>query len=154
MDEVPRVGDGLLVVDPEARIQYASPNALSTLHRVGVVGNVAGRRLGDLGVEQPVIRQAIRSSDPITTEVERNDTTVQLLAIPLIDREISRGAAVLLRDITELRLRDRLLMSKDATIREIHHRVKNNLQIGKPYQNEHSTKNDFRSQPKALSNQE
>jgi two-component sensor histidine kinase len=93
-----------------------------------VVGNVAGRRLGDLGVEQPVIRQAIRSSDPITTEVERNDTTVQLLALPLIDREISTGAVVLLRDITELRVRDRLLVSKDATIREIHHRVKNNLQ--------------------------
>ena len=35
---------------------------------------------------------------------------------------------MLLRDITELRLRDQLLVSKDATIREIHHRVKNNLQ--------------------------
>ena len=35
---------------------------------------------------------------------------------------------VLLRDISELRRRDRLLLSKDATIREIHHRVKNNLQ--------------------------
>jgi two-component sensor histidine kinase len=30
--------------------------------------------------------------------------------------------------VTELRRRDRLLLSKDATIREIHHRVKNNLQ--------------------------
>ena len=38
------------------------------------------------------------------------------------------GAVVLLRDISELRRRDRLLLSKDATIREIHHRVKNNLQ--------------------------
>lgn len=128
MDEVPRVGDGLLVVDREARIQYASPNALSTLHRVGVVGNVAGRRLGDLSIEQPVIRQAMRSSGPVTAEVERNDTAVQLLATPLIDREVSSGAVVLLRDITELRLRDRLLVSKDATIREIRHRVKNNLQ--------------------------
>ena len=35
---------------------------------------------------------------------------------------------LLLRDVTELRKRDRLLLSKDATIREIHHRVKNNLQ--------------------------
>ena len=35
---------------------------------------------------------------------------------------------VLLRDVTDLRRRDRLLLSKDATIREIHHRVKNNLQ--------------------------
>ena len=128
MDEIPRVGDGLLVVDPEARIQYASPNALSTLHRVGVVGNVAGRRLRDLGMEQPVIAQAIGTSGPVTAEVERNDTAVQLLAVPLVDRENSRGAVVLLRDITELRLRDQLLVSKDATIREIHHRVKNNLQ--------------------------
>ncbi len=128
MDEVPRVGDGLLVVDREARIQYASPNALSTLHRIGIVGNVAGRRLRDLGIEQPIIRQAIKNFEPITAEVERNDTAVQVLAMPLIDREISKGAVVLLRDITELRLRDRLLVSKDATIREIHHRVKNNLQ--------------------------
>jgi two-component sensor histidine kinase len=32
------------------------------------------------------------------------------------------------RDVTEVRKRDRLLLTKDATIREIHHRVKNNLQ--------------------------
>ena len=35
---------------------------------------------------------------------------------------------MLTRDVSELRRRDRLLLSKDATIREIHHRVKNNLQ--------------------------
>ncbi len=38
------------------------------------------------------------------------------------------GSVVLLRDVTELRLRERELVSKEATIREIHHRVKNNLQ--------------------------
>jgi two-component sensor histidine kinase len=38
------------------------------------------------------------------------------------------GALILLRDVTELRNRERELITKDATIREIHHRVKNNLQ--------------------------
>lgn len=33
-----------------------------------------------------------------------------------------------LRDVSEIRQLDLLLLSKDATIREIHHRVKNNLQ--------------------------
>ncbi len=35
---------------------------------------------------------------------------------------------VLIRDVTELNKRERALVTKDATIREIHHRVKNNLQ--------------------------
>jgi two-component sensor histidine kinase len=48
--------------------------------------------------------------------------------IPLLEQDEVSGAVVLLRDISELRRRDRLLLSKDATIQEIHHRVKNNLQ--------------------------
>ncbi len=51
-----------------------------------------------------------------------------LRCIPLLEHGRVTGAVVLLRDISELRRRDRLLVSKDATIREIHHRVKNNLQ--------------------------
>ena len=38
------------------------------------------------------------------------------------------GAVVLCRDVTELRRREKELQTKDATISEIHHRVKNNLQ--------------------------
>ena len=48
--------------------------------------------------------------------------------IPLIARGELTGAAILIRDVTDLRRRDRLLLTKDATIREVHHRVKNNLQ--------------------------
>jgi two-component sensor histidine kinase len=66
---------------------------------------------------------------PVTREVEHGpEVTVVLRCIPLLsDAEVS-GAVVILRDVSEVRRRDRLLMSKDATIREIHHRVKNNLQ--------------------------
>ena len=49
-------------------------------------------------------------------------------ALPLRPRGTAAGALVLVRDVTDLRRRDLALLSKDATIREIHHRVKNNLQ--------------------------
>ena len=48
--------------------------------------------------------------------------------MPLIQSGDRIGAIVLLHNVTELRRRDRELVTKDATIREIHHRVKNNLQ--------------------------
>ena len=65
----------------------------------------------------------------MTEELPRGvDITVLMRGIPLLDQGAVTGAVVLLRDISELRRRDLLLLSKDATIREIHHRVKNNLQ--------------------------
>lgn len=51
-----------------------------------------------------------------------------LRTLPLVVHGAAVGAAVLIRDVTEVKRRDRALLSKDATIREIHHRVKNNLQ--------------------------
>jgi two-component system, sensor histidine kinase PdtaS len=128
-DEVPRVGDGVLVLDAHGRAEYASPNAVSALHRLGVHANVEGRRLGELGLDESPVRLALDTPCPVTEEIERGHAiTVILRCIPLMEKGEVSGAVVLLRDISELRRRDRLLVSKDATIREIHHRVKNNLQ--------------------------
>jgi two-component sensor histidine kinase len=128
-DESPRVGDGVLVLDRGARVEWASPNAVSALHRVGVHANAEGMRLGELGLDDVAINDAFRDSAPTSEEFERGpDITILLRCLPLLDRGKVTGAIVLVRDISELRRRDRLLLSKDATIREIHHRVKNNLQ--------------------------
>jgi two-component sensor histidine kinase len=86
-------------------------------------------RFGELGLDDSVIETAFSIGAPVTEEIERGpEVTVLIRCIPLIDHGAVSGAVVLTRDISELRRRDRLLMSKDATIREIHHRVKNNLQ--------------------------
>jgi two-component system, sensor histidine kinase PdtaS len=65
---------------------------------------------------------------PLDSEVGNDDATLIVRAIPLRPTGEHLGALVLLRDVTDLRRRDRELVTKDATIREVHHRVKNNLQ--------------------------
>jgi two-component sensor histidine kinase len=128
-DELPRVGDGVFVLDGEARVSYISPNAVSALHRIGVHANTEGMTLSEFGMDDEVVRQAFDIRRPVTVEIEHIDDVIVLLhCIPLVGRHSVDGAVVLARDISELRRRDRLLLSKDATIREIHHRVKNNLQ--------------------------
>ena len=127
--ESPRVGDGVLLVDTGGRIVYGSPNAVSALHRMEVTSNVEGAKLEELGVETHSVSRALHAAVPVTEEVERRpDTSVLVRSIPLLEDGRPTGAMVLMRDITDLRRRDRLLVSKDATIREVHHRVKNNLQ--------------------------
>jgi two-component sensor histidine kinase len=128
VDEAPRVGDGVARLDASARVDFVSPNFVSALHRMGLHGNTQGARLGELGFDESPVRAAFAIGLPITQEIERKEVVVLLRCIPFLEHGRVTGAVVLLRDVSDLRRRDRLLVSKDATIREIHHRVKNNLQ--------------------------
>ncbi|HEX9260235.1 MAG TPA: sensor histidine kinase [Acidimicrobiales bacterium] len=129
----PRVGDGVIVLDADATASYASPNAVSALHRVGISANAVGLRLAELGFYDGPVRAAFEGMEPVAEEFEQTpEITLLTRCIPLVEgagdgRRVT-GGVLLIRDVSELRRRDRMLLSKDATIREIHHRVKNNLQ--------------------------
>jgi two-component system, sensor histidine kinase PdtaS len=126
--ETPRVGDGVLVLDASARVEFASPNAMNALHRLGLYSGIEGLRLDEAGLEEAAVSEAYETRLPVVEEGGHGDTAVIIRCVPLIDQGAVTGALVLLRDVSDLRRRDRLLMSKDAAIREVHHRVKNNLQ--------------------------
>ena len=70
---------------------------------------------------------------PVIEEFEQTSDVILLVrCMPVLATGVGHDSAVtggllLVRDVTEVRKRDKLLLSKDATIREIHHRVKNNL---------------------------
>lgn len=132
----PRVGDGVIRLDVDGVVTYASPNAVSALHRLGHLGEVVGASLAQIVTDNvresyPVdegLPLVVTGRQPWRTEVVAGGTTVSMRAIPLTEAGQRFGAIVLMRDVGELRRRERELMTKDATIREIHHRVKNNLQ--------------------------
>jgi two-component sensor histidine kinase len=133
----PRVGDGFLRLDEVGAVTYASPNALSVYRKLGLRGDLAGQHLSSitrslvspqLRVDEETLSAVLGARMPRDTELTTGTATVVLRAIPLRPAGTRTGGLVLLRDVTELRSRERELITKDATIREIHHRVKNNLQ--------------------------
>ena len=140
-ETAPRVGDGLMRLDRTGHVVYASPNALSAFRRLGVTGDLLGAHLGHAiallstgpgQLEEPrgsaALAAALRFAEPRDSEAEAQGATVLLRVRPLLPGGEPRGVLVLVRDVTELRHRELQIMGKDATIREIHHRVKNNLQ--------------------------
>ena len=127
-DLVFRVGDGMMRLDARGVVEYASPNALSAYRRLGISRNLVGEHLGDVGLDDKRIYGVLDTRVPAEHEVEANGAVVARRALPLVLGGSVVGALVLVRDITDLRRRDRQLLTMDATIREIHHRVKNNLQ--------------------------
>ncbi|HEY6791342.1 MAG TPA: histidine kinase N-terminal domain-containing protein [Trebonia sp.] len=135
----PRVGDGLLRLDSSGRVTYASPNAQSAYRRLGLSADLLGTELASASAQ---LSKAVKAGEPVDesfmlvargrapreAEIDGNGAVVQLRSIPLIVGGQRTGALILIRDVTELRRRERELLTKEATIREIHHRVKNNLQ--------------------------
>lgn len=136
-DPAVRVGDGLIRLDVSGVVAYASPNARSAFSRMGWTNVLEGFVLGEIarsvattsheaqeeGIEVGLSGKALRR-----VEIENSGGTVEFLVLPLVAGPDRVGAIVLLQNVTELRRRERELVTKDATIREIHHRVKNNLQ--------------------------
>jgi two-component sensor histidine kinase len=136
-EAAPRVGDGLIRLDSVGNISYASPNARSAFSQVGWKSELENHILGE--VLESLLRKSLRPTEERWRNImsgaqlrradfENDLGIIDLLVIPLIHGADRIGAIVLIHNVTELRRRDQALVSKDATIMEIHHRVKNNLQ--------------------------
>jgi len=138
-EAAPRVGDGLVRLDVAGNVTFASPNARSAFIQIGWSKDMDGVNLGEILdslSDQSQSRQPREENFKVSMsgkslrreEFENSSGVIDLLSIPLTADNQRIGAVVLVHNVTELRRKDRALVSKDATIREIHHRVKNNLQ--------------------------
>ncbi len=136
-DPAPRVGDGLIRLDVNGVVSYASPNARSAFSRLGWMSDVEGHLLGEVAqslarvrpdAHEETIALGLTGKSLKRVEIENAGGTIDFTVLPLIKSGDRIGAIVMLNNVTELRRRERELVTKDATIREIHHRVKNNLQ--------------------------
>jgi two-component sensor histidine kinase len=136
-ESAPRAGDGLIRLDHNGAVTYASPNARSAISRLGWDNEVQGVLLGL--IFETLNRKQSQPSEESWSNVlsgknlrredfDNGNGIIDILVIPLLADSVGIGSIVLVHDVTELRRRDRALVTKDATIREIHHRVKNNLQ--------------------------
>lgn len=126
----------MIRLDAEGIITYASPNAVSVYRRMGHAGDLVDE---DFRTVTQALSPGLKSvgQNFVTdlsgrtvreVDIESVRVSMRLRVIPLLENRVAAGTLVLCRDTTELRNLDRQLVTKDATIREIHHRVKNNLQ--------------------------
>ncbi|CAB4751164.1 MAG: histidine kinase [Actinobacteria bacterium] len=137
LDPAPRVGDGLIRLDVNGVTTFASPNARSAYNRLGWDNDLEGFNLGEISekvhknnhnADDQGLRSRLNGKQLQRAECENEGGTIDLIVLPLLAKGDRIGAIVLIQNVTELRRRERVIVTKDVTIKEIHHRVKNNLQ--------------------------
>ena len=137
--------DGIVYVDAQRRIAYLSGIANNLYRRLGYLLDLRGTLLADLQTgDEALVRRAMETGRCLEEERREGRRLWNRKAIPLRPQEPTglrrwrppwavpssqvAGALVMVRDLTEERLREEELRLKATMVQEVHHRVKNNLQ--------------------------
>ncbi|MHB0856934.1 MAG: sensor histidine kinase [Anaerolineae bacterium] len=141
--------DGIVFVSVDRRIQYMSGVASGLYRRLGYRDSLLARRIGELEtVDHQMVTLALNERRCVERQDEQFGFTWIRRALPVtapeqhlgwpllhrLKRKVPQpirpvGVFILVHDATEALQTQRELESKLAMVREVHHRVKNNLQV-------------------------
>jgi two-component sensor histidine kinase/PAS domain-containing protein len=135
--------DGLLVIDTQHRIQYVSVVAANLYRKIGYSGELEKKCIEDLDIDDnSLVLEVLNKGECLEVEVKAQDRIWVKKGIPLFStsrrwprllpsqngRRPLEGVLLIVSDVTDQRRQEEELQIKVTMIREIHHRVKNNLQ--------------------------
>lgn len=123
------LGNGIFILDKYGKITYANKSA-TKMYQGYCNSEALGRDF--LQMFPNLKNQPISLNSLLAylkdTELDLYQKSYHFRAHPLIARGDLNGCAISVQDVTDLREKEKELNAKSIIIREIHHRVKNNLQ--------------------------
>ncbi|WP_256760936.1 sensor histidine kinase [Cohnella sp. WQ 127256] len=120
--------EGIILFDEQERMTYMNPRARALLREIGHVAIAEGDEITQLFFNRIQWRNVFGPTGMMCQELQIGKIVFELKAVSIYRGNQTVGGLMLIRDISDLREKDKQLMLKSAVIKEIHHRVKNNLQ--------------------------
>jgi two-component sensor histidine kinase len=120
--------EGIILFDGQGLVTYTNPQAEGMLSRIGYQGVMEGVDIAALFHGRLDLGEVLRVQGVVSKELRFDQATIVLKAVLIYRSQQVVGGLMLVRDITDLIVKDKQLLMKSAVIKEIHHRVKNNLQ--------------------------
>ncbi len=131
--------DGIIYADTERIIRYMSGIATNLYRNIGYSESLLGKPLAFTEtIDDDLARQALTANTCVERELEERGRTWVKKALPVeqseklaflnLNRSRQAGVLLTIHDDTNARRRARELEVKTTMIKEVHHRVKNDLQ--------------------------
>ena len=121
------VTDGIMIFDKEGVVIYANPMAISIYKKIGYKDDIIGMHFDNVALDEKTFKDVTETTYMEVPEIHIGKLNLNVQYSVLKNKDDDQRLVVLIRDMTELRNREKELILKSVAIREIHHRVKNNL---------------------------
>lgn len=120
--------DGVILTNCNGVIIYADDMAVTILHMCGQSGVIKGANIYNTRLDFTGAKKALATAAGLADDAEIGQAIVSRRIIPILQRGKVKRVISILTERTELFRKEEELLVKTSVIKEIHHRVKNNLQ--------------------------
>lgn len=120
--------DGIILIDGEGTVLYANEMAKQIVSLLEKGTDIEGRYVYESGLTLPLVKEVLQSREGSMEEVEYGGVVLAQRCIPLLRSGKLERLIVIVTEKTVLKAKETELLVKNSVIKEIHHRVKNNLQ--------------------------
>lgn len=120
--------EGIILFDHRRIISYANSRAYELMARVGYDSPLKGQLIEHFFYGKFSAENFAQHGGMLFEELQYGKATLLVKAVSIFREQNPVGGLILLRDISDIKEKEKQLMIKSAVIKEIHHRVKNNLQ--------------------------
>lgn len=115
-------GDGIIVIDSNDIINYSNYTAINIIQYIGLITPLEGDKFSE------IFNTGFWRLLELNTLYGEQDLSINQFVVNMKSMPLDNFILLIIRDISEIRNKDQEIKVKSAIIKEIHHRVKNNLQ--------------------------
>lgn len=122
------INDAILIFNEYGISIYANHIAEDIYIKLGYKDKIVGMKFDNLVLSKTSFCKILKENNSILSEVSIGNFSLQIKYAVLKKNNSIYGVVMLIKDITDIKEKEKQLILKSVAMREIHHRVKNNLQ--------------------------
>jgi two-component system, sensor histidine kinase PdtaS len=120
------IDDGIIIFDKNGVVRFTNPVANEFYQKLGYKENLVGMDFDNITLDNEPFKDIMEQKMFETFECEVGNLSLQIKYI--VQNSDVLTLAMIIKDVTDFRKKEKELILKSVAIKEIHHRVKNNLQ--------------------------
>ena len=122
------INDGIIIFNEEGVCIYANSRAKYIYRKIGYKDFVLGEKFDNIVIDNVEFEDVLSGKMNKKTDISISNMVLSMEYFLIKETENIKNIVLFIKDITEIKVKEKELVLKSVVIKEIHHRVKNNLQ--------------------------